>query len=85
MSILSRIDAIETDIFKYEVSRTADELVSIFSDVLDTGAVSASDTVALVKFNSFMGECLGAMQSKDYLLLADLLEYRLKPMMGGIK
>jgi hypothetical protein len=82
MSVILQIKNLESDIAKYEILKTADNLVDLLSSVINTDVVNAGDSASLVKLNALMGECLVAMQNKDYLLLADILEYRLKPMIG---
>ena len=83
MSIITKIDSIEEAIFNYEIADTANDLVGVFTEIVETGVIGAGDSSALSRFNALMGKCLAAMQNRDYLLLADLMEYQLKPMIGG--
>jgi len=83
MTLTQKIDNIEHAIFDYEVTNVANNVVSVFSEIIESGAVGTGDPRRLNKLNLLMGACLTAMQKKDYLLLADQLEYQLKPMIGG--
>ncbi|MDR1439234.1 MAG: hypothetical protein LBJ10_04255 [Clostridiales bacterium] len=80
--LLFMIGNVQASIFDYEVAHVSNNIVSIFSQIVSGGAVDTANPQALAKLNQLMGECLAAMQSSDYLLLADLLEYRLKPLIG---
>ena len=80
MTITQKIDNIEAAIFDYEIANVANNIVSVFSEIIDSGAVNTGNPGILNRLNALMGECLTAMQNKDYLLLADQLEYQLKPM-----
>jgi hypothetical protein len=81
--LMFKIGNVQASIFGYEVANVSNNIVSIFGQVISDGTVDTADPQALARLNRLMGECLAAMQSSDFLLLADLLEYRLKPMIGG--
>ena len=83
MTILEKIDNIETAIFDYEITNVMNNTVSVFSEIIDGGAIDINSQNMLNRLNILMGECLSAMQNKDYLLLADQLEYKLKPLLGA--
>ena len=83
ITVLQKIDNIEAAVFDYETANVMNNIVSVFTELLETDAIEVKNPVALNQLNMLMGECLSAMQNKDYLLLADLLEYKLKPMIGG--
>ena len=83
MTVLEKIDNIENAIFDYQIMNIAGNLVNIFTEIIDAGLIEANNQVKLTKLNKIMSDSLSAMQSKDYLLLADKLEYELKPMIGA--
>lgn len=80
MTIIEKIDNIESAIFDYEIANIANNVVSVFTEVIDTGSFETKGKQALTQLNAVLGACLLAMQNKDYLQLADQLEYKLKPM-----
>jgi len=82
MKILQKIDNIETAIFDYEIKNVMNNVVSVFTEIIETNTINANEPGRISKLNSLMSDCLAAMNDKDYLLLADYLEYLLKPMIG---
>lgn len=83
MTVLEKIDNIQKAIFDYEIANIANNTVSVFTDIIDTGQINTNSNQALKQLNELMSACLEALQNKDYLLLADQLEYQLKPIIGG--
>jgi len=83
MTLPQRIDNIETAIFDYEVANVANNIANVFYEIVDGRIIDVDNPEVMGRFNLVMGACLSAMQKKDYLLLADQLEYELKPMIRG--
>ena len=83
MTLTQKIDNIEAAIFDYEIGNVMNNIANVFSEIIESGAVSTHDPMVLKKINMLMSECIASIQNKDYLLLADQLEYQLKPMIGG--
>ena len=83
MNLQDMLDNLQSSIFKYEVSDVPNSVVSIFTTILQSNIIDPSDSARLVSLNQLMQQCLGAMRTSDYLLLADLLEFQLKPLVGG--
>ena len=83
MELQEKIENIQADIFDYEVQNISNNVVSIFTEVIEKKHVDPSNAQAMSALNQLMKQCLLAMQNKDYLLLADIMEYELKPMIGG--
>jgi hypothetical protein len=83
MTLPQKIDNIEKAIFDYEIANVANNVANVFSEIVGDGILDTGDPETVGKFNLLMGTCLAAMQKKDYLLLADQLEYILKPMIAG--
>jgi len=81
MTLVEKIDNIQKAIFDYEIANVAGNIVSVFQETIDTQTIDVKNPQVLNQFNQLMGECMSALQNKDYLLLADLLEYRMKPML----
>ena len=83
MTIIEKIDNIEAAIFDYEIANVPNNVVSVFSELIETGVFDKNNAGYLNQLNFLMSACLNAMQNKDYLFLADQLEYKLKPLIGG--
>jgi hypothetical protein len=83
LDLLQKIENIEAAIFDYEIANVSNNVVSVFSEIVESGLVNTKNPEALNRLNALMGACLSAMQNRDYLLLADQLEYRLKLLIGG--
>ena len=83
--ITERIKQIEDNVFEYNVDGINNDVVNMFSLVIENNVISGSDAMRLTSLNGIMGACLKAMQNCDYLLLADLLKYRLTPLLGGVE
>ena len=81
MTILEKIDNVIFAIFDFETMNVANNIINIFSEIIDTNLIDTKVPFLLNQINSLMANCLNAMQNKDYLLLADYLEYQLKPML----
>ena len=58
------------------------DTVNIFSEIIEKGLIDVKNDRQLYSLNTIMNDCLKAMQYNDYLLLADYLEYNLKPIIG---
>ena len=83
MTVLEKIDNLEAAIFDYQIANIPNNTVNIFTEVIETGAIDTNNANLLIRLNVLMGACITAMQKKDYLLLADQLEFQLKPLIGG--
>ena len=82
-SIVSSIESIERDVFDFAVGKIPNDVVNLFSGIIEGGLSGSAVAGRLAELNMLMGEALAAMQNHDYLLLADLLRYRLLPLLGG--
>ena len=65
------------------LSDYGDIIVNIFSEIVENNIIDSKDIEKLNRLNLLMNHCLRSMQSADYLYLADLFEYELKPLIGG--
>ena len=81
MTILQKIDNIESAIFEYEIANVTNNIINVFTEIIDFNLIDKNDPNLLLQLNVLMGDCLAAMKNKDYLLLADRLEYQLKPIL----
>ena len=81
--LMDKLSHVEKDIFEYSTGNINNDVVNMFSFVIENGLIGSSDTQGLASLNQIMSECLTAMQNSDYLLLADLLRYRLMTVLGG--
>ena len=77
MEMLDQIDAVERHLFQYEIAK-AGKLLS--DTVKHLAAVSAGLPVEKTKtFNAILEYLNLGMQNGDYLFVADVLHYELKP------
>lgn len=78
-TLLTSIEEIQNAIFAYEIERFTNQFVKL-TDLLIAGmqGLSAQDQAVL---NPVLNAILASYEHKDYLLLADLLEYELKPLL----
>jgi len=81
MTINEKIERIESSVFDYDIANVTNEVVGLFSDIIETRSIDTGNQGVVLNLNAIMGKCLAALQNKDYLLLADILEYELKPML----
>ena len=80
MTITEKIENVQKAVFDYETATVANNTVSVFSEIIEANRIDTRNANTVKRLNDLMGACLGALQNRDYLLLADLLEYELKPM-----
>ncbi|MDD4803196.1 MAG: hypothetical protein PHF24_09705 [Syntrophomonas sp.] len=73
-----RIRQIQNDIFAYNIELVPAQLSNLMTSIIDQGAFDMRDINRVQRFNQIMQASLEALQNKDYLLLADLIEYELK-------
>ena len=83
MTVLEIIDNIENNIFDYQIENIMNDIANLFSNIIENNIVDLSNSISLNQLNLLMSKCLSAMNNEDYLLVADQLEYNLKPMLGG--
>ena len=83
MDIMEKLSNVQASIFDYEIKNVSSNLVNVFSEIIDNKLIDQNNPAKMNFLNSLMNHCLVAMQKKDYLLIADLLEYELKPLVGG--
>ena len=83
MEIIEKVSFVQTNIFNFEIQNVPNDIVSIFTAIIERKIIPSDNAALMNQLNQLMQQCLGAMQTSDYLLLADLLEYELKPLVGG--
>ena len=83
MNLTEKMENVQTSIFDYEIKDLSNNIVNIFTEIIENKLISSSDVEKLNYLNALMNHCLRSMQNADYLRLADLIEYELKPMVGG--
>jgi len=74
---------LEEDIFAYEVSGIPVRVSELMTNIVNRQAFDLGDAKKLLEFNRIMQASLEAIQNKDYLLLADIITYRLEPMLSS--
>ncbi len=76
------IDRLQEDIFKYEMQGVNTEISSLIGGITRLMAgITHSQTATL---NEILKYITTGMQNQDYLLVADILEYELKPFIKGL-
>ncbi|MGE5390767.1 MAG: hypothetical protein ACM3PE_06850 [Deltaproteobacteria bacterium] len=81
MQIIEAINEAQKLIFDYNVSTLPNRVMELMAATIEQPAFDITDGAKLVRFNKIMEACLQAMQNQDYLLLADVMEYELKPLL----
>jgi len=76
-NILIDIEKTESNIFEYNTNTIIKELISLISAMYDFTANLNQEE--LNKLNSILNCINISLENKDYLFLADLLTYELKP------
>lgn len=77
MEMLDQIDAVERHLFQYEIAKAGKLLTDT---VTHLAAVSAGLSAEKIKtFNAILEYLNLGMQNGDYLFVADVLHYELKP------
>ncbi len=73
-----KIRQLQNDIFTYKIEAVPVQLSELMAGVIEAGVVDLSDASQVQRFNRIMQAGLEAVQNRDYLLLADIMEYELK-------
>jgi hypothetical protein len=82
MDYLSLIKNIQDDIFAYNVVELPGKVTGLFEQVLASGLLCNLDAGEMQRFNRMFEACLHSLQDKDYLRLADTLEYEIRPLLA---
>lgn len=77
MLMLDQIDAIERHLFQYEVQKAAELLADTVGHLEATADGLAAEKMPT--FNSILELLNLGMQNNDYLFVADVLRFELKP------
>ncbi|WP_018702252.1 hypothetical protein [Anaeromusa acidaminophila] len=75
---LEAIDELQNAIFKFEASILETKVIAML-DLLSKHSLVLENEVSVQRV---LQELLKAYQTKDYLLLADVLEFKLKPLLA---
>ena len=81
LDILALNESIQDKIFAYNVGELPVQVTGLFEHIVSSGALSRLSTNDVQRFNQFFMACLESLQNKDYLHLADLLQYEIIPML----
>jgi len=76
------ISNIQEDIFTYNVVELPGKVTALFERVLASGWLCNLDADEMQRFNRMFEACLHSLQDKDYLRLADTLEYEIGPLLA---
>lgn len=81
MLIQEAMDSLQRDIFNYNIDTVPVQLSDLMSVIIEKQAFDLNDIKKVQVFNMIMKSSLEALQNRDYLLLADLMEFKLKPIL----
>lgn len=81
MEVIEQIDMIQKDIFDFRVQLLPEQVSNLMSAIIEQGLIPLQEASKIQYFNQILQGCLQAMQNRDYLLLADLLEFKLKKLL----
>jgi hypothetical protein len=76
-----KIRQLQNDIFAYKIETVPVQLSELMNGVIEQGLLDLNDAGQVQRFNRIMQTGLEAVQNRDYLLLADIMEYEFKAML----
>lgn len=79
LQIQGAMDTLQRDIFAYKTDNIPAQLSAMMTAILEAPAFDINDMQKIRDFNLLLQLSLQALQNQDYLLLADLIEFRIKP------
>jgi len=82
LQIREKIDCLQKDIFAYDPEAVAMQLSQLMTAIIEENAFDLNNVGKVQRFNRLMQGSLQALQDKDYLLLGDIIEFELKPLLG---
>lgn len=82
MDIGAEINDIQKKIFCYDLQGIMEQVTNLMTEILEKNRLDLNNSDILRSFNDIMQNSMQAFMNKDYLLLADLLEYRLIPLLN---
>ena len=74
-NISEKILQIQQSIFNNEVEKLADEILKLMEYILQQGDIFS--VIQIQQLNTIFLELLNSVEQSDYLLTADILEYKL--------
>jgi hypothetical protein len=80
--ILDLNKSIQDNIFDFRVGAMPAQVTSFFETVIADGILSRLEPVEFQRFQQLLKACLQALLHKDYLYLADLLQYEVLPLLA---
>jgi hypothetical protein len=82
MDYQTMIRNIQADIFAYNVGELPGKVTGLFEQVLASDLLCNLNAGEMQRFNKMFEACLHSLQDKDYLRLADTLEYEIGPLIA---
>ena len=79
MELYDNIDAIEKHLFRYEIKEAATLLAETTGHL--AGLLQGWPANGIKELQSVLGVIMTGMENSDYLLVADVLHFELKPML----
>jgi hypothetical protein len=75
-------DNVQDSIFTYKVGELPAQVTDLFENILSSETLSKLAANDAQRFNQLFRACLESLQNKDYLHLADILQYEIIPMLS---
>lgn len=82
MDIWNVIDSVEEAVFDFEVSKIGQNFGQLVEQLMPL--MAGLDETRLLEVNQVLAAMLSAMENKDYLYLADLLHFELRPFLNRV-
>jgi hypothetical protein len=76
-SVIAKIKDVENNIFEYNISTIMSDFIFIIDEIYNF--MKNLNEYGINRMNQILNALTIALENKDYLLLADLLSYELKP------
>lgn len=82
MDIWNMMDSVEEAVFAFEVAKIGANFGQLVEQLMPL--MAGLDETRLLEVNQVLTAMLAAMENKDYLYLADLLHYELRPFLNRV-
>lgn len=76
------IEEIQRKVFTYDIEQIPALLIDLMSSIIEGQLFDLGDVSKVQVFNRIMQVSMEAIQHRDYLLLADLIEFEISKLLG---
>ncbi|PKM77597.1 MAG: hypothetical protein CVU90_07035 [Firmicutes bacterium HGW-Firmicutes-15] len=78
MKVQEYMSHLQEDVFDYNIDTIPNQLSELMTAIIEKPAFDINDLQKIQTFNLLMQSSLQALKNRDYLLLADIIEFELK-------